>query len=210
MVDVGVRGRLVVVAVLAMSGACSSPAEPAVVPVVCASDAPMAIDVPPPSEAEIDDTVAATGLDRAAAAQRARMQSIADAVRTELQDVDQGYLMLRVDDQDDGLLYLTTEPDVACDRLAKLLGGGADGIAVLPAERSSTELDQLFIDVQAALEPAPGAQIRLFVDVESQVVVIEVPIGAGEEVEADLEELPDDLEDLVVVVETDRVVSEGL
>jgi hypothetical protein len=205
-------GWLALAVVTAAAGACSSsePDEPVAERVVCTSVAPMAIDVPAPSEAEIDDTVAATGLNRGAAAQRARLQGIATATRTELQEVDRGYLMLRVDDQDDGLVYFTTEPDLACDRLAKILGGGADGIAILPAERSSTEMQQLFVDVQAALDPAPDAQVRLFVDAESQVVVVEVPIGAGGQVEADLEELPDDVEELVVVVETDRVVSEGL
>jgi hypothetical protein len=211
MVDVGVPGRLVVVAVLVMSGACSSPDEPEVAPVVCTSDAPMAIDVPVPSEAEIDDTVAATGLDRGPAAQRARMQGIATTARSDLQDADRGYLVLRVDDQDDGLVYFTTEPDLACDRLTEILGGGADGIAVLRAARSSLQVQELLTEVQAELAAAPDELVEMVrVEAETQLVLVEVPIDAGDEVEALLRGLPDDVQDLVVVVETDRVVSEGL
>jgi hypothetical protein len=207
----GVPGRLAVVAVLAMAGACSSPDEPAVVPVVCASDAPMAIDVPAPTEAEIDDTVAATGLDRGAAAQRARMQGIAMSVQSEVSAADPGYLGLRIDDEGDGLMYLTTEPEVACDRLEAVMGGAANGIEVVEAARSQAEELELLEAVQAELAGAPDGLVQTVrVDAETQLVLVQVRIDGGDEVEDMLEGLPDDLEELVVVIETDRVVSEGL
>jgi len=86
-VAMGMPGRLAVVAVLAMAGACSGSdsEEPGAAPVVCSSDVPFLIDDPTPTRAEVLDMQAGTGLDDAGATRRGRAQNIAAGVREPLE-----------------------------------------------------------------------------------------------------------------------------
>jgi len=90
------------------------------------------------------------------------------------------------------------------------MGGAADGIAVVAAARSQAEVLELIDEVQAALAGAPDGVVRMVsFDEEAQLVEVLAARGAVGAVQAELEDLPGDIEDLVVVEETDLVPMEG-